>query len=187
MNFNNSPPAIKILQKTFFLLFFGLGPLVSWAQSEYYAERDLIEKLAPASNSRSKTRGLRNLVVEDANQASDKADPKEVSLTTNFKYDSARIEKDSFHQLSVLASAMNSPTLQKYNFKIEGHTDATGTVEYNKKLSLKRAISVKSYLVGKGVNAVRLIPEGMGFEQLANSNDPASETNRRVIIKTILD
>jgi len=46
-----------------------------------------------------------------------------------------------------------------------GHTDRIGSDAYNQKLSEKRAESVKSYLVGKGVEANRVYAEGKGEKQ----------------------
>jgi flagellar motor protein MotB len=46
--------------------------------------------------------------------------------------------------------------------RIEGHTDRTGSLDFNMKLSKRRAASVVSYLVGKGVSQDRLVAEGFG-------------------------
>ena len=46
-----------------------------------------------------------------------------------------------------------------------GHTDRIGGDAYNQKLSEKRAAAVKTYLVGKGVEANRVYTEGKGEKQ----------------------
>jgi OmpA-OmpF porin, OOP family len=46
-----------------------------------------------------------------------------------------------------------------------GHADRIGKDAYNQELSVKRANSVKSYLVGKGVEANRVYAEGKGEKQ----------------------
>jgi OOP family OmpA-OmpF porin len=45
---------------------------------------------------------------------------------------------------------------------IEGHTDRLGSQHYNQKLSDKRAESVKTYLVSKGIDAGKIETIGMG-------------------------
>jgi OOP family OmpA-OmpF porin len=46
-----------------------------------------------------------------------------------------------------------------------GHTDPLGSSEYNQKLSVRRADSVKSFLMSKGVDADRIYAEGKGETQ----------------------
>jgi OOP family OmpA-OmpF porin len=47
-----------------------------------------------------------------------------------------------------------------------GHTDSIGSVEYNLKLSVRRAEAVKAYLVSKGIEPNRIYTEGKGPSQL---------------------
>jgi outer membrane protein OmpA-like peptidoglycan-associated protein len=49
--------------------------------------------------------------------------------------------------------------------KIVGHTDPTGSAAKNKKLSKRRAESVKKYLVSKGIDASRIVTEGRGASE----------------------
>lgn len=65
---------------------------------------------------------------------------------------------------------------------IEGFTDSTGTVEYNQRLSERRAQSVRDALVAKGVDASRLMTRGYGvaFPVAGNETAEGRQRNRRV-------
>jgi len=65
---------------------------------------------------------------------------------------------------------------------VEGHTDSTGSPDFNRKLSQQRAESVAKYLSGKGVKAARMEPKGFGPDRpiADNETDPGREANRRV-------
>ena len=65
---------------------------------------------------------------------------------------------------------------------IEGHTDSVGSAESNYLLSQRRADSVRSYLVNRGVQANRLTTAGLGEGSPVASNDTATgrQQNRRV-------
>lgn len=65
---------------------------------------------------------------------------------------------------------------------ISGHTDSKGSRELNTKLSLARAESVKTYLVGKGIDGSRLTTRGAGPDEPRASNDDAAgrQKNRRI-------
>jgi len=68
------------------------------------------------------------------------------------------------------------------NTLIEGHTDDTGTPEYNMELSKKRAYSVSDYLQSKGVSASRMNVKWYGESQpkVPNTTDANRTQNRRV-------
>jgi outer membrane protein OmpA-like peptidoglycan-associated protein len=75
--------------------------------------------------------------------------------------------------------------LQKYddtNVLVEGHTDATGTEDYNMQLSLRRSSTVATFLAGQGVAAARLSAVGYGEIQPIATNETADgrQQNRRV-------
>ena len=75
---------------------------------------------------------------------------------------------------------LSHPDIKK--IEIEGHTDNTGTAEYNMELSSQRAESVRDYLVGSGVSVDRLVAKGYGTTKpVANNNTSAGRAkNRRV-------
>ncbi len=64
----------------------------------------------------------------------------------------------------------------------EGHTDSTGTVEFNQKLSVKRAGAVVDYLSGQGVPPDSLSSSGFGDTRPIAPNNTAAgrQQNRRV-------
>ena len=68
--------------------------------------------------------------------------------------------------------------------KIEGHTDNTGSAEYNMGLSKKRAENAKAYLVDKGIDPSRIEVDGKGADEPRYPNDTAEERmkNRRIEI-----
>ena len=74
------------------------------------------------------------------------------------------------------------------NVIIEGHTDWTGTEEYNLGLSKRRAASVCNYLVKKGISQNSLETVGYGeADPIADNHTPEGRSmNRRVVFK-ILD
>lgn len=67
---------------------------------------------------------------------------------------------------------------------IVGHTDSVGTDEANEKLSMARAESVRTYLVGRGLPAAHVTAEGAGESKPISDNDTAEgrANNRRVEI-----
>jgi outer membrane protein OmpA-like peptidoglycan-associated protein len=79
----------------------------------------------------------------------------------------------------VAESLQDYPTVE---LEIDGHTDSIGTLEYNNDLSLKRAQTVKDYLVSKGVKENRLTVAGFGPSRPIASNDtPEGQAkNRRI-------
>ena len=75
--------------------------------------------------------------------------------------------------------------LQKYadtDILLEGHTDDTGSDEYNLDLSRLRSQSVANFLAGEGVNAARFTIMGYGESQPVadNMTDGGRALNRRV-------
>jgi OOP family OmpA-OmpF porin len=73
--------------------------------------------------------------------------------------------------------------------RIDGHTDSTGTVEYNMGLSERRARAVMEYFIGKGVPAKGLSMKGFGMAKPIASNDTAEgrAMNRRVELTVKLE
>jgi outer membrane protein OmpA-like peptidoglycan-associated protein len=99
----------------------------------------------------------------------------------HFELNSAVIKGDSFQLMEEIADVLQrNPDLKKV--EVQGHTDNTGTVQINTKLSQDRAESVRNWLVEHGVAADRLDAKGYGATRpLAPNVTPANrERNRRV-------
>lgn len=92
----------------------------------------------------------------------------------------------SFPMLNEVAKALQDNP----NFKIEigGHTDNRGSAALNKKLSQRRAESVRRYLTDKGkVNGARITAVGYGDSQpiATNQTQVGRDKNRRVEFKIV--
>lgn len=99
-----------------------------------------------------------------------------------FATDSADLRADLRGDLQSIAA-----NLQRYPAStvfITGHTDSTGSVGYNQRLSERRADSVAGVLITAGVNAARVVARGAGQTQPVASNETAAgrAQNRRVVI-----
>ncbi|WP_340073701.1 OmpA family protein [Leptobacterium sp. I13] len=73
------------------------------------------------------------------------------------------------------------------NILIEGHTDSSGSEEYNLVLSQKRAQSVADYMVNSGLSPIRFATKWYGETQPKYTNDTAEgrSGNRRVEIAIV--
>jgi OmpA-OmpF porin, OOP family len=98
-----------------------------------------------------------------------------------FDFNKANIRPESDSLLTEVAKVMNDHPEVKH-VRVEGHTDSTGTSEYNKKLSAQRAESVVNWLASHGVSRDRLTSVGMGKESpmVPNDTDANRALNRRV-------
>lgn len=103
-----------------------------------------------------------------------------VDLNINFKFDSAQIDTSYESKIKKFAQFMKQfPSVKA---KIEAHTDATGTEEYNQKLSERRAASAVKALKAYGIEATRLKSIGYGESKPLATNATAEgrAENRRV-------
>jgi len=102
----------------------------------------------------------------------------------NIKFDtgSAKLKNTSFADLNKLTTILNENKAVK--IEIGGHTDNTGKLASNNKLSQQRAQSVVTYLVSKGIVKNRLVSKGYGPSQPVanNGTKQGRQQNRRVEI-----
>ena len=102
-----------------------------------------------------------------------------------FDFDKYALKPEGKAKLDDLVSKMSGMNLEV--IIAVGHTDNIGTVEYNQKLSERRANAVKEYLVTKGVEKNRIYTEGKGLKDPIASNKTAEgrAKNRRVEIEMV--
>lgn len=99
-----------------------------------------------------------------------------------FATDSTTLRSDLRADLQTIAGS-----LQRYpdsSIIVTGHTDSTGSAEYNQRLSEGRADAVATVLIQSGVPSRRVVARGAGETRPVASNDSAvgRSQNRRVEI-----
>ncbi len=105
--------------------------------------------------------------------------PAGFDMLIHFALNSAALDQQAQANLDEFAKALTDERLKTAQFIVEGHTDATGTEQYNDKLSERRADAVTNYLVAQGVQPDRLTAIGLG-EKDPRVPDPYDPVNRRV-------
>lgn len=106
---------------------------------------------------------------------------KSVSIEIRFKKKSYELSPRAEQKLAVFGDALKTEQLQDAKIVIEGHTCASGTDEYNQRLSEKRAQAVKNYLANiAGVDPKRLKTIGKGETEPLLEDRPYAAENRRV-------
>ena len=98
-----------------------------------------------------------------AKPAAPKPEKVTTASTVNFDFDRYVIRPDARTRLDDLVGKLRNVTLEVVI--AVGHADRIGSDAYNMKLSVRRADSVKAYLVSKGVTASRVYTEGKGERQ----------------------
>ena len=99
-----------------------------------------------------------------------------------FDVNKANLKNYSRTELTKLATILNK--YDDTNILLAGHTDATGSEDYNLRLSQRRAHSVADYLVIQNVNSQRFSVHGYGESDPVATNDTEGgrAQNRRVEI-----
>lgn len=103
-----------------------------------------------------------------------------LALPVQFAFNSADLLPAARRQLDALAQGIKLLPASRAVL-IEGHTDAAGSQVYNEQLSLRRAQSVRRYLVAQyGLEPARLRAVGLGEYDPLPGRDPHAPQNRRV-------
>lgn len=107
--------------------------------------------------------------------------PRKLSLQLQFGLNSAELSPGARRRLDAIGEALAAAELAQAKFVISGHTDVSGSYDYNLRLSKRRADAVKVYLVSAhDVAAERLKAVGRGPDELLDEDNPRSPANRRV-------
>jgi len=112
-------------------------------------------------------------------------------LTVTFKSDylfnvnSSALLPGAYDEVQRVAKVLTQ--YPETDIQIAGHTDSTGSEDYNQKLSVNRAESVKNALIGMGVNPTRLTTIGYGESKpiASNNTESGKQLNRRVEVRII--
>ncbi|MDQ2721209.1 MAG: OmpA family protein [Bacteroidota bacterium] len=103
------------------------------------------------------------------------------SAIHNLEFDlsKATIKTKSFASLNSVANLL---VQKNFSLKLAGHTDNSGSMALNMRLSKERAEAVKAYLVAQGANASRIEATGYGPTQpiANNKTEEGRQKNRRV-------
>jgi outer membrane protein OmpA-like peptidoglycan-associated protein len=105
-----------------------------------------------------------------------------LDMRLSFDLGSARLTPDAMSQADVFAKVLSESAGKPGRFLIEGHTDSIGSRASNLDLSRRRAQSVVTYLIGRGVPAAKLKATGYGFSHPRDGMPASDPSNRRVEI-----
>jgi len=110
-----------------------------------------------------------------------------VTFKADFMFDvnSSVIKPGAYQEIDRVAQVLNK--YPQTRIRIEGHTDSTGSEDYNQKLSEQRAEAVKNALITRGIDPARLETIGLGESSpIADNNSEAGrQMNRRVKVVII--
>jgi len=172
-----------------------LLPQAVHAQAALDEERTrILRSLAPDGASRPATTvvpGTRRTITAD-----DRGAPitiqvdstRSVDLSVYFAFDSAVIGPEGARTLLALGQALRDPKLIGARVLVAGHTDARGDLDYNVRLSFRRARSVREHLaVVHGIEERRMLAHGFGPTQPKVPSQPLDPANRRVEIALVVD
>ena len=108
--------------------------------------------------------------------------PELVAVMVNFDLNRAILKDEAIGRLDAFAAFMLED--ETIIADIGGHASNEGSDDYNQALSERRAIAVRDYLVGKGIDEARLTVVGYGEQQplVPNDNEMNRSQNRRAMV-----
>lgn len=102
-----------------------------------------------------------------------------INITIEFDFDSAVVRPDQIDRLRSMCTAIERSEIAE--FLVYGHTDGTGSEDYNLRLSRLRAEEVRRVMVARcGIAPERLRAVGVGERHPLDPTDPNAPENRRV-------
>jgi len=102
-----------------------------------------------------------------------------------FDFDKSTLKPEGVQKLNGLVQKLKDVTVEV--IIVVGFTDSVGTLDYNKKLSLRRAEAVKAHLVKNGIETSRVYTEGKAYAEPVGDNKTAvgRALNRRSVIEVV--
>lgn len=113
-----------------------------------------------------------------------------ISVQLNFRTNSADLPAETDTKLAPIIRVLGDDSYQNLAFRLEGHTDSTGTDVINNPLSLRRAQSLANYLETRhNVARGRLEIDGFGSRRpiASNLSESGKALNRRVELNLMGD
>lgn len=103
-----------------------------------------------------------------------------------FAFNSVIINPESKESLMMVVNRLKKN--KAYRVQVEGHTDSKGSEEYNQKLSERRALSVRKFLLKNGIASAKIKTQGFGELNPISENETEEgrAKNRRVEVKYFL-
>jgi len=126
--------------------------------------------------------------VQETVVVSEAPTPQGVNLKIEFDTNSYAIRPDSFRLLSELGKALTSDKIKGKTLILKGHTDSGGENAYNLTLSLNRALSIQSYLVGNfqiEPDRIKVVGYGEALALVPNTSAANKQLNRRVEVQAV--
>lgn len=108
--------------------------------------------------------------------------PQKINFSADalFDFDKADLKPEGKAMLDDLTRLLQGA---KYEVILAiGHADRIGTVQYNQRLSVRRAETVKNYLVAKGIEPNRVYAEGKGKSQPLTKPGECTVKSRKALI-----
>jgi OOP family OmpA-OmpF porin len=104
-----------------------------------------------------------------------------------FDFDKADLKPEGKEQIKAYREEAKAELSRADKITVTGHTDNVGTEDYNMKLSLRRAETVRDYLIGLGVDPAKLEVKGEGMANPIADNATAEgrAKNRRVEVDIV--
>jgi outer membrane protein OmpA-like peptidoglycan-associated protein len=155
------------------------------ASAEQVSRQQIIDALTAQpklSNFADRLQHVRSMTFDDHEYtvASAQSMPA-IDLEIYFGFNSAAITPEAEPQLRELGAALSDVRLKGATISINGHTDGVGGDAFNKRLSERRAVSIKGYLVDNfQLSPANLRTVGFGKSRPKNKIDPNAPENRRV-------
>jgi len=145
----------------------GIGALAGGAAGNYMDRQE--------AKLRSQLQGTGVSVVRNGNNITLK-----MPGNITFRTDSAELQPNFYSVLNSVALVLKE--YDKTILEVAGHTDSTGSPEYNQALSERRAATVAQYLEAQGIDSRRVmtVGAGEGHSIASNATPEGRQANRRV-------